>query len=152
MSLGGDDPGRAEPIPSVMPEAGPTTEILNRMWRSTTALLDTASARTLLDTPAGRTVLSRFANDGVETDDHDDFTESSVPRLGSFEVMMRTIDIAQAALMRHTLSAYPPDLLNRGAAHRSPAVWSSTAQRRSSRSVRSSQPPRWMRWSRQSPS
>jgi NTE family protein len=34
-----------------------------------------------------------------------------VPRLGSFEVMNRTIDIAQAALMRHTLAAYPPDLL-----------------------------------------
>jgi NTE family protein len=33
-----------------------------------------------------------------------------VPRLGSFEVMNRTIDIAQAALMRHTMAAYPPDL------------------------------------------
>ena len=37
--------------------------------------------------------------------------EVSVPRLGSFEVMNRTIDIAQAALARHTLAAYPPDLL-----------------------------------------
>jgi NTE family protein len=81
------------------------------MWRSTTALLDTTTARTLLDTPAAKTVLSRFANDGVETDDHDDRTELSVPRLGAFEVMNRTIDIAQAALMRHTLAAYPPDLL-----------------------------------------
>jgi NTE family protein len=36
---------------------------------------------------------------------------SSVPRLGSFEVMNRTMDIAQAALMRHTLAAYPPGLL-----------------------------------------
>ena len=34
-----------------------------------------------------------------------------MPRLGSFEVMNRTIDIAQAALARHTLAAYPPDLL-----------------------------------------
>ena len=33
------------------------------------------------------------------------------PKLGSFEVMNRTIDIAQAALARHTLAAYPPDLL-----------------------------------------
>jgi NTE family protein len=65
----------------------------------------------LLDTPAAKTVLSRFANDGVETDDHDDHTESSVPRLGAFEVMNRTIEIAQSALMRHTLAAYPPDLL-----------------------------------------
>ena len=34
-----------------------------------------------------------------------------VPKLGGFEVMNRTIDIAQAALARHTLAAYPPDLL-----------------------------------------
>ena len=34
-----------------------------------------------------------------------------MPRLGSFEVMNRTIDIAQAALARHTLAAYPPDVL-----------------------------------------
>ncbi len=33
-----------------------------------------------------------------------------VPKLGSFEVMNRTIDIAQAALARHTLAVYPPDL------------------------------------------
>jgi NTE family protein len=37
--------------------------------------------------------------------------EATVPKLGSFEVMNRTIDIAQAALARHTLAAYPPDLL-----------------------------------------
>ena len=34
-----------------------------------------------------------------------------MPKLGSFEVMNRTIDIAQAALARHTLAAYPPDML-----------------------------------------
>lgn len=105
VSLSGDDPE------STAPQPGPTTELLSRMWRSTTALLDTATARTLLDTPAAKSVLSRFANDGVETDDHDDHTESSVPRLGAFEVMNRTIDIAQAALMRHALAAHPPDLL-----------------------------------------
>jgi NTE family protein len=109
VSLGGDDPTRPEQ--HVGPEFGPTTELLSRMWRSTTALLDTATARTLLDTPAARTVLSRFANDGVETDDHDDHTEASVPRLGGFEVMNRAIDIAQAALMRHALAAHPPDVL-----------------------------------------
>ncbi len=37
--------------------------------------------------------------------------EDVVPKLGSFEVMNRTIDIAQAALARHTLAAYPPDVL-----------------------------------------
>ena len=41
----------------------------------------------------------------------DSSKEASVPRMGSFEVMNRTIDIAQAALARHTLAAYPPDLL-----------------------------------------
>lgn len=107
VSLGGDDP---EP-PASGPGPGPTTDLLNKMWRSTTALLDTSTARTLLDTPAARTVLSRFANDGVETDDHDDHTESSVPRLSGFEVMNRSIDVAQSALMRHTLAAYPPDIL-----------------------------------------
>jgi len=109
VSLGGDDPTRANPEPS--PGPGPTTERLSRMWRTTTALLDTTTARALLDTPAAKTVLSRFANDGVEIDDHDDHTETAVPRLGGFEVLNRSIDIAQAALMRHTLAAYPPDLL-----------------------------------------
>lgn len=109
VSLGGDDPSRPER--GVEPEPGATVELLSRMWRSTTALLDTSTARTLLDTPGARTVLSRFANDGVETDDHDDHTEASVPRLSGFEVMNRSIDIAQSALMRHTLAAYPPDIL-----------------------------------------
>ena len=109
VSLSGDDPTRATADPS--PGPGPATERLSRMWRNTTALLDTVTARTLLDTPAAKTVLSRFANDGVEVDDHDDHTETVVPRLGGFEVLNRSIDIAQAALMRHTLAAYPADLL-----------------------------------------
>ncbi|CAJ1494847.1 patatin-like phospholipase family protein [[Mycobacterium] kokjensenii] len=37
--------------------------------------------------------------------------EPEVPKLGSFEVMNRTIDIAQAALARHQLASHPPDLL-----------------------------------------
>jgi len=109
VSLGGDDPTRSAPPPT--PGPGATTERLSRMWRNTTALLDTTTARALLDTPAAKTVLSRFANDGVDVDDHDDHTETVVPRLGGFEVLNRAIDIAQAALMRHTLAAYPPDLL-----------------------------------------
>ena len=35
----------------------------------------------------------------------------SLGTLGSFAVMNRTIDIAQAALARHQLATYPPDLL-----------------------------------------
>jgi NTE family protein len=106
VSLSGGDPTR----PGAAPEPRPTAELLNRMWRSTTALLDTTTARTLLDTPTARSVLDRFTNDGIDPDDHDD-PDTSVPRLGSFEVMNRTIDIAQAALMRHTMAAYPPDVL-----------------------------------------
>jgi NTE family protein len=102
VSLSGGDPTR----PDAAPEPSPTVDLLNRMWRSTTALLDTTTARTLLDTPTARSVLDRFTNDGIDPEDDD----VSVPRLGSFEVMNRTIDIAQAALMRHTMAAYPPDL------------------------------------------
>ncbi|HEX7823724.1 MAG TPA: patatin-like phospholipase family protein [Mycobacterium sp.] len=104
VSLNGGDPSPPDPTP----EPSPTADLLNRMWRSTTALLDTTAARSLLDTPTARSVLDRFTNDGVDPDDDDDAT---VPRLGSFEIMNRTIDIAQAALMRHTMAAYPPDLL-----------------------------------------
>ncbi|WP_454791617.1 patatin-like phospholipase family protein [Mycolicibacterium lutetiense] len=112
----------SEPSPSAggaEPEPRPTTEWLNRMLRSTSAVLDTASVRSVLDRPTARAVLSRFGASMPETDEDVDpgsglaeLPETAgVPRLGSFEVMYRTIDIAQAALARHTLAAYPPDLL-----------------------------------------
>lgn len=34
-----------------------------------------------------------------------------LPKLGSFEVMNRTIDVMQAALARHRLAEYPPDIM-----------------------------------------
>ena len=107
ISLSGDDPdsrGR---------EPRPTAEWLNRMWRSTSSLLDTKTARSLLDSTTARTVLSRFsAGDDIDAESADTgAVASTIPRLGGFEVMNRTIDIAQAALARHTLAAYPPDLL-----------------------------------------
>jgi NTE family protein len=109
VSLNGGDPGRADREPR------PTAELLSRMWRSTTALLDTNAARTLLDTPAARSMLNRISAGGDEGALDDDVSDASaetvVPKLGSFEVMNRTIEIAQAALMRHTLAAHPPDLL-----------------------------------------
>ena len=129
VSLNGDDPqhSRFRPEPEDhAPDARSTGELLSRMWRNTTALLDTTAARAVLDTPAARTVLSRFsaaaeadAEDAVEATDAEiaaattdaDPLPMPVPKLGGFEVMNRTIDIAQAALMRHTLAAYPPDLL-----------------------------------------
>jgi NTE family protein len=106
VSLGGDDP---EAHRSGDAEARPTADWLNRMWRSTSSLLDTKAARSLLDTPTGRAVLGRFA-----VGDDEPVEEPSVPavpKLGGFEVMNRVIDIAQGALARHMLAAYPPDLL-----------------------------------------
>ncbi len=114
VSLSGSEAGgRYEPTES---EPRASTEWLNRMWRSTSSLLDTTAARSLLDTPSARAMLSRFGGapedtDGADPEIEPDSDEESVPRLGSFEVMNRTIDIAQSALARHTLAAYPPDLL-----------------------------------------
>jgi NTE family protein len=95
------------------------------MVRSTSALLDTAAVRSLLDRPTARALLSRFGGSDSWSDDPDDTapTEAEgaegvepdvmadvpgVPKLGGFEVMNRTIEIAQSALARHTLAAYPP--------------------------------------------
>ncbi len=90
-----------------------TTEWLNRLFRSTSALLDTNTARTLLDTPTARSMLSRFGTGAAELDADESDVESdqSIPKLGSFAVMSRTIEISQAALARHQLAANPPDLL-----------------------------------------
>jgi NTE family protein len=97
VSLAGSETGgRYEPTET---EPWATTEWLSRMWRSTTALFDTSRSVAPPDETAS-------ADELVDTS-----TEEPVPKLGSFEVMNRTIDIAQAALARHTLAAYPPDLL-----------------------------------------
>ncbi len=108
ISLSGDDPGHPGP------EVRPTVERWNRLWRNTSAsLLDTKAARSLLETPSARAWLARFstiADDEAEPVVTSESAEHTVPKLGSFEVMNRTIDIAQSALARHTLAAYPPDL------------------------------------------
>jgi len=105
----------SETVGDAEPEPRPTTEWLNRMLSSTSALFDTAAARSLLDSPTARAVLSRFGvgdpESDIEAEAYEEPEEPYVPKLGSFEVMNRTIDIAQAALARHTLAAYPPDLL-----------------------------------------
>lgn len=104
-------------------EPSPTAEWLNRVVRSTSAWFDANSVSSLLDRPTARAVLGRFGASIPEHDDETDVPEeveepadaadepTEAPKLGSFEVMNRTIDIAQAALARHTLAAYPPDLL-----------------------------------------
>jgi NTE family protein len=105
----------SETVGDAEPEPRPTTEWLNRMLTSTSALFDTAAARSLLDSPTARAVLNRFGvgdpESDIETEAYEEPEEPDVPKLGGFEVMNRTIDIAQAALARHTLAAYPPDLL-----------------------------------------
>jgi len=92
VSLSGSEAGGDEPEDE---EPSATAEWLGRVWRSTTSLFDTGAARS--------------------GDSEDELVDASrevpVPKLGSFEVMNRTIDIAQAALARHTLAAYPPDVL-----------------------------------------
>ncbi|MCV7381920.1 patatin-like phospholipase family protein [Mycobacterium alsense] len=110
VSLSGSEAGGVDGDGDAEP--GATAEWLNRMVRSTSALLDTAAARSLLDRPTARAVLSRFGSDDPEGVDPEVMAEvAGVPKLGSFEVMNRTIDIAQSALARHTLATYPPDLL-----------------------------------------
>ncbi len=106
VSLTGSEAGgRYEPTDS---EPRASTEWLNKMWRSTSSLFESS------------TILSRFGaaqedGDVAELGSDDELVDGSkeerVPKMGSFEVMNRTIDIAQAALARHTLAAYPPDLL-----------------------------------------
>ncbi|GJO47389.1 putative NTE family protein [Mycobacterium marinum] len=119
VSLNGSEGG-----PSRESEPGVTTEWLNRMVRTTSSIFDATAARSLLDRPT-RAVLNRF---GAGSPDQDSWPEDAqieapvperddggytpgLPKMGSFEVMNRTIDIAQSALARHTLAAYPADLL-----------------------------------------
>jgi NTE family protein len=112
VSLGGADSegGRYRRADS---EPNAATDWLNRLVRNTSALLET---------PAARSVLNRFGAAGEEeaeekleeadVEDDDIATASAmVPKLGSFDVMNRSIDIMQAALARHQLAAYPPDIL-----------------------------------------
>jgi len=83
----------------------PTRERLNRLLRSTSALFDRFG-----------TAGEQFEISDIDEEDpaaDDDLVDASrgIPKLGSFAVMMRAIDIAQAALARHQMAAYPPDLL-----------------------------------------
>ncbi len=108
---GGDSDGtRYRPADS---EPNAAAEWFNRLVRSTSALLET---------PTARSVLSRLGaadDDEVEEDpaesevngDDEAAVAAMVPKLGSFEVMNRAFDVMQAALARHQLAAYPPDIL-----------------------------------------
>ncbi|MBU9766433.1 esterase [Mycobacterium sp. TNTM28] len=126
VSLAGSEAGGVEAEPDTGAKSRPTTELLNRVLRSTTALMDTVVPSR---SGAAAEPDPDDAEDGGDPDGADDGdggddaasplvpreesaeVEPVVPKLGSFEVMNRTIDIAQAALARHTLAAYPPDRL-----------------------------------------
>ena len=86
---------------TVDPELTPTRERLNKLLRNTSALWErfgTGAETTLF--PAE-----------PDEDDIDDARQTTIPKLGGFAVMNRTIEIAQAALARHQMATYPPDLL-----------------------------------------
>jgi NTE family protein len=87
-------------------EIRPARERLNRLRRSTTALLDRLNAGAEPMYPVDE-------SEGESVDDPliDIVRDTPIPKLGGFAVMSRTIDIAQAALARHQMAAYPPDVL-----------------------------------------
>lgn len=99
VSLAGSEAGGRYAPTDTEPRA--TTEWLSRMWRSTTALFESGRSIPPEETAGEEELIDASTED----------KEDTLPKLGSFEVMNRTIDIAQAALARHTLAAYPPDLL-----------------------------------------
>ena len=92
-----------------------TRERLNRLLRSTSALFDrfgTAAELPLDDEEDDKDRTDATADAGADDEElAKAVRETSIPKLGSFAVMNRTIDIAQAALARHQMAAYPPDLL-----------------------------------------
>ena len=84
-------------------DISPTRERLIRLRRSTSALFERISAN-----PDTVESFEELDDAGQDSADH---VDPQMPRLGSFAIMMRTIDIAQAALARHQMAAYPPDIL-----------------------------------------
>lgn len=127
VSLSGTDTDLRADEPTGL-EMTPTRERLNRLLRSTSALLETPTARSVLSRfgtgaeIASDTEISNAnsnpnfnAISGADESDSEisdsGESETPAPKLGSFAVMNRTIEIAQAALARHQLAAYPPDVL-----------------------------------------
>ena len=112
VSVSGMEADQAGDVPAG-PETKATRERLNKLLRSTSALFDRfGTAAEVVDPDDIPDDIDDA--EGVADDDDtlaDDVRETAMPKLGSFAVMMRTIDIAQAALARHQMAAYPPDVL-----------------------------------------
>lgn len=93
-------------------ESRAAVEWLNRLLRNTSAVLDTSGARSTLSRvgTSSRTALAW----GLSDEQPGQTTTAQpqlAPKLTSFEVMNRTIDIMQTAAARTQLAAHPPDLL-----------------------------------------
>ncbi|HME48205.1 patatin-like phospholipase family protein [Mycobacterium sp.] len=102
VSLSGDEPGAHRGQEDAGPRAG--AEWLNRVVRSTSALLErfgTAAEMAVDD----ELPVAEEGGEDIAT------ASAMVPKLGSFEVMNRAIDVMQAALARHHLAGYPPDIM-----------------------------------------
>ena len=123
VSLSGTDTDLRADEPTGL-EMTATRERLNRLLRSTSALLETPTARSVLsrfgtgaEIASDTEISNANSNANSDADDSDSEISNSgefeapAPKLGSFAVMNRTIEIAQAALARHQLAAYPPDVL-----------------------------------------
>ena len=111
VSVSGMEADQATDIPAG-PETKATRERLNRLLRSTSALFDRfGTAAEVVDPDDVPDDADDISDDADEDAEDDAVRESAMPKLGSFAVMMRTIDIAQAALARHQMAAYPPDIL-----------------------------------------
>jgi NTE family protein len=119
ISVSGVEADLSDPAGDVRP----TRERLNRLLRSTSALLDRLSAPELgtdADHDPDQTAAAadmtgpdqtQAVGDVLEDPILEDARETVIPKLGSFAILNRTIDIAQAALARHQMAAYPPDVL-----------------------------------------
>lgn len=120
VSLSGNNPDARGDVSAA--EARVAGEWLNRLLRSTSALLETNAARSVLGRfgtatepeAAGELGVEEEVDAEVEEEQVDDVASPAagiLPKLGSFEVMNRTFDVMQAALARHQLATYPPDIL-----------------------------------------
>jgi len=94
-----------DPEDQIGADASPTRERLLRLRRSTSALFERLSTN---PDAAVDSLDGELDSPEATTGDH---PEAQMPKLGGFAIMMRTIDIAQAALARHQMAAYPPDIL-----------------------------------------
>jgi NTE family protein len=102
VSLSGDDPAARRGQTDAERRAG--AEWLNRLLRGTSALLERFGTSAEMAADDELSVAEEGAEE-VAT------ASAMVPKLGSFEVMNRAIDVMQAALARHHLAEYPPDIM-----------------------------------------